>query len=235
MDSSNAAGDVAGLCEGYKRSTRAFLGWLTRALPQNKKLKQSLLKDVSVAEVWQAAKLVAASAQPVPKHVLSDLDTSIRVRKEVASLYTRASSRDPKHLHFIEVLVKARELLNPVAPAPSPDGEPAPPDSPASLPNSFSGLAVEEMDALTEMLELQPPLTPSLTGAVVRVDGLTSTPELNGNIRYAAEYLQEMGMYKVRNAEDPASFWPPPHLLHINTVPPTRNAGEKSPCPSWYL
>jgi hypothetical protein len=100
MDPSNAPCDVAGLCEVYKRSTRAFLGWLTRALPEHKKLKQALLKEVSVAAVWQAAQLVAASAVPVPSHILSDLDTTIRVRKEVASLYSRELCSDPKHLHF---------------------------------------------------------------------------------------------------------------------------------------
>jgi hypothetical protein len=144
-------------------------------LPENKKLKQALLKEVSVAAVWQVAQLAAASAEPVPNHILLDLDTSIRVRKEVASLYSRELCSEPKHLHFIDVLAKARELLRAVAPASSPSDVPAPLSSPAALPNSFSGLAVEETDALTEVLPSQPPLTPGLTGAAVRIHGLVAS------------------------------------------------------------
>lgn len=187
-----------------------------------------MLKKVSVAAVWQAAQLVAASAEPVPGHVLTDLDTSIRVRKEVASLYTREYASDPNHLHFIDVLAKAREVLRAVVPAPPPAEGAASPiatapaaDSPATLPNSFAGLAVEDSHCLTEVVPTAPLFTPGLTGAAVRIHGLAKKPELNGTIGYAQEYIQETGRYQVREGCGwlVRLFWAYPSASSLATAP----------------
>jgi hypothetical protein len=52
---------------------------------------------------------------------------------------------------------------------------------------------------LFEVVSSQPPFTPGLTGAAVRIHGLANEPELNGTIEYAAEFIEETGRYKVRS------------------------------------
>jgi len=203
-DTSHAGADaVAGLCEVYKRATRQFIGWLATEVP-HEKLKQALVKQVSVSAVAEAAQVLAARAVQAPGHVLADLDTSICVRREVGRLYAGGGETDVKHDYFVAVLTAARTSLRSVAPhaGPALGGAAASalaPSWPEKSPEkSFAGLTVEEPCDTTEPAPSAALATPSLVGESVRIHGLVNKPELNGRLGLAVRLVPETGRYQVR-------------------------------------
>jgi len=191
---------VAGLCEVYKRATRQFIGWLASEVP-HKKIKQALVKQVSVGAVAEAAQTLAARAVQAPGHVLADLDTSIRVRREVGRLYARGGERDAKHDYFVEILEIARSALRSVAPpaGPASGGSAFAPSWPEKSPEkSFAGLTVEEPCDAPEPAPSAPLATPNLVGESVRIHGLVSKPELNDRLAFVVRLVPETGRYQVR-------------------------------------
>jgi len=154
--------DVAGQCDIYKRATRSFVSWLTREVSETR-LKAALRDKISVAAIADAAAAVASRGVHAPAYVLADLDTCIRVRREVGSLHARRDAgSDPKHMHFVDVLVLARNALcsagatgaspsagapagaSPFASAASAPKNTSPSIHPAALRTTFAGLTVEE-------------------------------------------------------------------------------------------
>ena len=112
-------------------------GW--RARYPSRKLKEALLKKISVRAVVEAAEVLASQGLHAPGHILDDPDTSIRVRREVGSLYSRSDTSDPKHVHFVRMLEAARSSLRSVLPAGAPTSTAPSSDNlcPAGVENSF--------------------------------------------------------------------------------------------------
>ena len=97
-----AAAEGSSRYSSYKAATRACVWWLGTVAPP---------RPQSVAEILACAQQCVRLLAVVPRHVLLDLDTSIRLREEVQSLLrSRAavtSESDASHGHFISALSDA--------------------------------------------------------------------------------------------------------------------------------
>lgn len=124
----------------YQTATRSFINWLGRTAPPAPGSAAGILAC--------AQRCVQIFTTGVPAHVLGDLKTSIRLRKEVHfMLVSRAVEEcdsDRSHRHFIDVLRETQNILK-SAEQRQPSAEPAAArlHEVTHVPNQFAALPVE--------------------------------------------------------------------------------------------
>jgi len=199
-----ASHEIHGRYELYKRCTGTVVRWLS---------KESNIRVCSVRKILDAARAVKSNMKAVPNHIRTDLETAIRLRKEVAQLHEINESvpSDEGHDFMVTILQQTRQLLEPAL-ASEKGGATVEATVEEALPNQYEMLSVEETVAEDE----------STTVVINGTQRVVSVPDLLGETESFAAgcFLVDLAELfdRITEAWDEYTRDPQPHKLLCATA-----------------